>query len=107
MIKRIKTKKALFPVISFLLSFPLFSVYAQEVAPLSLIFERIADWLFNFLVYGAIIGVVMGAITILFSGGEPAKVTAGRQIVLYSLVAVLVGLFARVVVMWVISIASL
>ena len=76
---------------------PLYFVFATDTPAekMEKIFSNIGNWLFSFLVAGAVIGVIVGSFTILLSGGDPGKANTGKMIIIYSLIAVLVGTFAR------------
>ncbi len=85
-------------IISSLLFAPF--VFASEieggdVAQVENIFLTITNWLFSFLVAGAVIGVVIGSYMILLSGGDPGKANNGKMIIIYALISVLVAAFSR------------
>ncbi|MDD3072544.1 MAG: hypothetical protein PHH17_02910 [Candidatus Pacebacteria bacterium] len=82
-------------ILSFLLLAPFFSVFAQGVSTIEAMFLRAANWLFSFLVVGAVIGIVIGSIMILLSAGDPGKANSAKMIIIYALIAVLIGAFAR------------
>ncbi len=66
-----------------------------EIAQVENIFLTITNWLFSFLVAGAVIGVVIGSYMILLSGGDPGKANNGKMIIIYALISVLVAAFSR------------
>jgi len=61
------------------------------------VINRVFDWVFVFII--ALVGVmiVVGAFNIITAGGEPGKVTTGRNFILYALIGMVVALFARAI----------
>jgi hypothetical protein len=55
----------------------------------------ITDWIFYLVFAVAIIFIIMGAFTIITAGGDPSKVSTGRNYILYAVIGVLVGLAAK------------
>ncbi len=58
---------------------------------------KITDWFFVILLAIAGIYVVMGAMNLLMSGGDPSKVASGRQYVIYAIIGLIVGFLARAI----------
>ena len=58
---------------------------------------KVTDWFFVILIALAGIFVVMGAMNLLMSGGDPSKVTSGRQYVIYAIIGLIVGFLARAI----------
>lgn len=84
-------------LLAFLILFSPLYILATPVNTTAIdnIFSRIGGWLYSFLIAGAVIGIIIGAFTILLAGGDPGKVNAGKMIIIYALIAVLIGVFAR------------
>jgi hypothetical protein len=61
------------------------------------VINRVFDWVFVFIF--ALVGVmiVVGAFNIITAGGEPGKVTTGRNFILYALIGMVVAFFARAI----------
>jgi len=61
------------------------------------VINRVFDWVFVFII--ALVGVmiVAGAFNIITAGGEPGKVTTGRNFILYALIGMVIALFARAI----------
>ena len=57
----------------------------------------ITDWIFVILVGVASLFVIMGAMNLLMSGGDPSKVASGRQHIMYAAIGLIVGLLARAI----------
>jgi len=55
----------------------------------------ISDWIFYLVFAVAIVFIILGAFTIVTAGGDPQKVTAGKNYLLYAVIGVLVGLAAK------------
>lgn len=55
----------------------------------------IAGWMFTFLVVLAIIFVIYAALKYLTAGGESEKVTQANHMLIYAVVAIVVGLLAK------------
>ena len=51
----------------------------------------------------SVIGVIIGGMLIVFSGGDSQRVGRGRNAVIYSLVGLVIALFARLIVVYVLS----
>ena len=58
---------------------------------------NISDWIFVLLVALAGIFIVLGAMQIVMAGGDSAKVTTGRNYVMYAAIGLLVGFLARAI----------
>jgi len=58
---------------------------------------NVTDWIFVILVGVASLFVIMGAMNLLMSGGEPSKVASGRQHIMYAAIGLIVGLLARAI----------
>ena len=59
--------------------------------------ERIYQLLF----IGGVIGVILGSAMLIFSGGDTGKMTSGKKIIIYSLIAVFVASFAWALITWI------
>ena len=100
-------KKTYLPTFVFLLSAPFIALgqthtvsgFPPEEIYNSLL--RVADWFFDFLVIGAVIGVLIGAGMLLGAGGEPGKIATAKKVIIYSLIAILIGSFSFALVLWV------
>ena len=57
----------------------------------------VTDWIFVILVAFAAIMVLWGAFTLLTAGGAPEKITSGRNYILYAVIGLAVGLFAKAI----------
>jgi len=57
----------------------------------------ITDWIFVILVGLAGIFVIIGAMNLLTSAGDPAKVTSGRNYIMYAAIGLVVGLLSKAV----------
>ena len=58
---------------------------------------KVTDWFFVILVALAGIYVVMGAMNLLMSGGDPSKVTSGRNYIMYALIGLIIGFLAKAI----------
>ena len=58
---------------------------------------NVTDWIFVILVGVASLFVIMGAMNLLMSGGEPSKVTSGRQHIMYAAIGLIVGLLSKAI----------
>ena len=58
---------------------------------------NVTDWIFVILVGVASLFVIMGAMNLLMSGGDPSKVASGRQHIMYAAIGLIVGLLARAI----------
>lgn len=69
---------------------------AQETADdVIRIFDRIADWLFRFLLIAAVIMIVVAGFLFVTAGGKPEQITKARNIIIYALIGVVVAVLAR------------
>lgn len=69
---------------------------AQETADdVIRIFERIANWLFSFLLIAAVIMIVVAGFLFVTAGGKPEQITKARNIIIYALIGVVVAVLAR------------
>lgn len=59
------------------------------------IIETVANWLFVILLAVALIFILIAAYQFLTSGGDPTRVAAARQNLLYALVGIAVAFLAR------------
>jgi hypothetical protein len=57
----------------------------------------IVDWIFTILVAVTGIFVILGGFTIATAGGDPAKVSSGRNYILYAMIGLVVALFSRAI----------
>ncbi len=58
---------------------------------------KVTDWIFVILISLAGLFVVIGAMTLLMSAGDPSKVSSGRSYVMYAVIGLIVGLLARAI----------
>jgi hypothetical protein len=58
---------------------------------------NITDWIFVILVGLSTIFVIYGGVNIVFSGGVPENVKAGRDRIMYAMIGLAVGLLAKAV----------
>ena len=58
---------------------------------------NISDWIFVLLVALAGIFIVLGAMQIIMAGGDSAKVTTGRNYIMYAAIGLLVGFLAKAI----------
>jgi hypothetical protein len=109
--KKKNFKKLILPVVLFLLSSPFILSAAppipagRTITGLWNAIRNLANWLFSFLAIVSVIGVVISAYMFVTSGGEPGKVASARQIMIYSLVGVMIGGFALVLVNFIAGLA--
>ena len=61
----------------------------------------IANWIFLLVFVGSFISVIIGATIILFSAGDSGKISAGRKIILYALIAMIIASSSWALVNWV------
>jgi len=57
----------------------------------------VTDWIFAALIAIAGIFIIWGGVLIVMSGGAPEKVTAGRQNIVWAIIAILVALLAKAI----------
>ena len=58
---------------------------------------NITDWIFVILVGLASVFVIIGAMTLLMSAGDPSKLSSGRNYILWAAMGLVVGLLARAI----------
>ena len=58
---------------------------------------KITDWIFAILVGLASVFVIIGAMNLLMSAGDPSKVSSGRNYIMYAAIGLIVGFLARAV----------
>ncbi|MFH1462386.1 MAG: hypothetical protein ABIG08_01700 [bacterium] len=58
---------------------------------------NVTDWIFFILLGVAAIYVIIGAMNLLMSAGDPAKVTSGRNYIMYALIGLILALLARTI----------
>ncbi len=58
---------------------------------------KVTDWFFVILIALAGLFVIIGSMNLLMSGGDPSKVAAGRQYVIYAIIGLIVGFLARAI----------
>ncbi len=73
---------------------------SSDIISLYRAIETIINIFYGFIVAGSVIGVIVGAYLILFSGGDSGKAGNGRKAIIYSLVALLIASFAWAIVLW-------
>ncbi len=57
----------------------------------------VTDWIFVILVALAGLFVVLGAMNLLMSAGDPSKVTSGRQYIMYAVIGLIIGFLAKAI----------
>lgn len=58
---------------------------------------KITDWIFVILIAVAALFVIIGAMNLLMSAGDPGKVTSGRNYVMYAVIGLIVGFLAKAI----------
>ena len=58
---------------------------------------NVTDWIFVILIALAGLFVVLGSMNLIMAGGDPGKVTSGRQYVMYAVIGLIVGFLARAI----------
>ncbi len=58
---------------------------------------NVTDWFFVIIVALAGIFVVIGAMTLLMSAGDPSKVSSGRNYIMYAIIGLIVGFLAKAI----------
>ena len=58
---------------------------------------NITDWIFVILVGLAGVFVIIGAMTLLMSAGDPSKLSSGRSYIMWAAIGLVVGLLARAI----------
>ncbi len=58
---------------------------------------KVTDWIFVILVALAGLFVVLGAMNLLMSAGDPSKVTSGRQYIMYAVIGLIIGFLAKAI----------
>jgi len=99
-------KILLAPVLISLLALPVVAL-AQEEIPETIttpqdiidIIETVANWFFAILIAVALIFILIAAYQFLTSGGDPARVGAARQSLLYAIIGIAIAFLARGIVM--------
>ena len=100
-------KKTLLPIfVSFFLITP--SAFAQTLAPNSLpapvitslggvitFICRAINWIFTFLVIGAVLAVIIAAFLYLTSAGDPKRTKSASGLIIFSAIAIAVALIAK------------
>lgn len=98
-----KIIKFSFLTLLILIVFP-FLVFASNIIIDGI--NEIINWVYTFLIIGAVLAIVVGSIMILVSGGDPGKANSGKMIILYALIAVLVAGMARGIVAFISGLES-
>ncbi len=57
----------------------------------------VTDWIFAALIALAGIFIIWGGVLIVMSGGAPEKVTAGRQNIVWAIIAIMIALLAKAI----------
>lgn len=57
----------------------------------------VTDWIFILLVAFSAVMIMIGAFTLLTAAGVPEKVNAGRNYIIYAIIGLIVGLFAKAI----------
>ncbi len=58
---------------------------------------NVTDWFFVILIAISGIFVVMGAMSLLMSSGDPGKIDKGRNYIVYAIIGLIVGFLARII----------
>jgi len=58
---------------------------------------NITDWIFAILIGLAGLFVIIGAMNLLMSSGDPSKVSSGRNYIMYAAIGLIVGFLARAI----------
>ena len=58
---------------------------------------NVTDWIFVILVGVASIFVIIGAMNLLMSAGDPSKVSSGRNYIMYAAIGLIVGFLAKAI----------
>jgi len=58
---------------------------------------KVTDWIFVILVALAGLFVIIGAMNLLMSAGDPSKVSSGRQYIMYAAIGLVVGFLAKAI----------
>jgi len=61
------------------------------------VINRVFDWVFVFIIALVGIMIVVGAFSIITAGGDPGKVTTGRNFIMYALIGMVVAFFAKAI----------
>ena len=60
--------------------------------------NTVINWLFAFLMIGAVLVIIIAAFTFLTAAGDPDKTKTARNYITYAIVAVVVGFLAKAIV---------
>ncbi len=99
-------KILLVPALLGLLVLPMVTL-AQEEIPETIttpqdiidIIDTVANWFFAILLAVAVVFILIAAYQFLTSGGDPARVGAARQSLLYAIIGIAIAFLARGIVM--------
>jgi hypothetical protein len=58
---------------------------------------KVTDWIFVILIAVAALFVIIGAMNLLTSAGDPSKVASGRNYVMYAIIGLIVGFLAKAI----------
>ena len=58
---------------------------------------KVTDWMFVILIAVSALYVIIGAMNLLMSAGDPGKVTSGRNYVMYAVIGLIVGGLAKAI----------
>ena len=59
------------------------------------VIQNTGDWLFYIFIIGATIGFIIAAYYYLTAQGDPGKAKTAQQIVVYTIIAIIIAIFAR------------
>lgn len=68
--------------------------------------QSITNWFFIFLMITAVVGLIISGFYFITAGGDEDKVKTARRLLLYSLIAVAVGVLAKAMVYFVYQILA-
>ncbi len=57
----------------------------------------ITDWIFYIFMMVAVIMIIIGAFSFMFSAGDPTKAERGKKILIYSVIGIVIALLAKLV----------
>lgn len=63
------------------------------------VINTITNWIFAFLLFAAVLVIIIAAFIFLTSAGDPEKVAKARNYILYAIVAIVVAFLAKAIIM--------
>ena len=58
---------------------------------------NITDWIFVILIALSVVFVIIGAMNLLMSAGDPSKISSGRNYIMYAAIGLIVGFLAKAI----------